>query len=183
MTNRRINNHSIRPELIKRIIIYGVLVLLTASAQCSFFAQLNICPATPDLIIGVVLAVAMLDSIKAATAVGIAAGFVSDALGSVGSLSFSALFYLVCAVILGTIACKMLPKFLSFVCLLIPALTLRAVYTALCLCLKIGSIPSLSLLGSVLLPEIIVTAILCIPLYPIVKLCVIPINSHSRFSF
>jgi hypothetical protein len=183
MTNRRINNHNVRPELIKRIVIYGILIFLVANTQCSFFAQLKICPATPDLIIGIVLAVAMLDSTRSAAAVGISAGFVSDALGNVGSLSFSALFYLVCAVILGTLACKMLPKFLSFICLLIPALTLRALYTALCLYLKVGSIPPLSLLGSVLLPEIIVTAILCIPLYPIVKLCVIPINAHSRFSF
>lgn len=183
MTNRHINNHSIRPELIKRIIIYSILILIVASTQCSFFAQLNICPATPDLIIGVVLAVAMLDSAKSAVALGIAAGFISDALGSVGNLSFSALFYLLCAVILGALACKMLPKFLSFVCLLIPALTLRALYTTLCLFLNIGSIPQLSVLGSLLLPEIIVTAILCLPIYPIVKLCVIPIHSHSRFSF
>lgn len=183
MTNRNTKNQGVRPELIKRVIIYGILILLIASAQCSFFAQVKICPATPDLIIGIVIAVAMLDSIKAAAAVGIAAGFVSDAIGSAGSLSFSALFYLACAVILGSVACKMLPRFLSFLCLLIPALALRAIYTTLCICFKIRALPSMSILGSVLLPELIVTAILCIPLYPIVKLCVIPMNSHSRFRF
>lgn len=183
MTDRNIKNHGIRPELIKRVIIYGILILLISSAQCSFFASLKICPATPDLIIGVVLAVSLLDSIKAAAAVGIAAGFVADALGSAGSFAFSALFYLICAVILGSAACKMLPRFLSFLCLMIPALALRAVYTTLCVCLKIRSIPPLSVLPSLLLPEIIVTAVLCIPLYPIVKLCVIPMRSRSRFSF
>ena len=183
MTNRNTKKHGVRDGLIKRIIIYGFLVLIISSAQCSFFAGLNICPATPDLVIGLVLAVALLDSVRSASAVGIAAGFVSDALGSAGSLSFSALFYLICAVIFGSVARKMLPRFLSFVCLLIPALALRAIYTTLCLCFRIRSIPSISILTSILLPEIAVTAILCIPLYPIVKLCVIPMNSRSRFSF
>ncbi len=183
MTNRNMKTHGVRPELIKRVIIYGILILLTSCAQCSFFAGLKICPATPDLIIGVVLAVSLLDSIKSAAAVGIAAGFVTDSLGSAGNFSFSALFYLVCAVILGSIACKMLPRFLSFLCLLIPALALRAAYTMLCVFLKIHAIPPLAILPSLLLPEIIVTAVLCIPLYPIVKLCVIPMKSRSRFSF
>lgn len=183
MTNRNINTRGVRPELIKRIVIYGILILLISSAQCSFFANVKICPATPDLIIGIVLAVSLLDSIKAAAAVGIAAGFVTDALGSAGNLSFSALFYLICAVILGSIACKMLPRFLSFLCLLIPSLALKAIYTTLCICFKIRAIPSLAILSSLLLPEIIVTAVLCIPLYPIVKLCVIPMRSRSRFSF
>ncbi|MBE6549814.1 MAG: hypothetical protein E7670_05240 [Ruminococcaceae bacterium] len=183
MTIRNTNTRGIRPELIKRVIIYGILILLISSAQCSFFAGLKICPATPDLVIGIVLAVSLLDSIRSAAAVGIAAGFVTDALGSTGSFSFSALFYLVCAVILGSIACKMLPRFLSFLCLLIPALALRAVYTTLCVCLKLHSVPPLSILASLVLPEIIVTAVLCIPLYPIVKLCVIPVKSRSRFSF
>ena len=183
MTNRNIKAHGVRPELIKRIIIYGILILLISSAQCSFFANIKICPATPDLIIGIVLAVTLLDSINSAAAVGIAAGFVTDSLGSAGSSSFSALFYLICAVILGSIARKMLPRFLSFLCLLIPALALRAVYTTLCVCLKIHSVPPLSILASLLLPEMIVTAVLCIPLYPIIKLCVIPVKSRSRFSF
>ena len=183
MTNRNINTRGVRPELIKRIVIYGILILLISSAQCSFFANIKICPATPDLIIGIVLAVSLLDSIKAAAAVGIAAGFVTDALGSAGNLSFSALFYLIGAVILGSIACKMLPRFLSFLCLLIPSLALKAIYTTLCICLKIRAIPSLAILSSLLLPEIIVSAVLCIPLYPIVKLCVIPMRSRSRFSF
>ena len=183
MTNRNTRSHGIRPELLKRVIIYGILILVISSAQCSFFSNLKICPATPDLIIGIVLAVSLLDSTKAAAAVGVSAGFITDALGSAGSFSFSALFYLICAVMLGSVAEKMLPRFLSFLCLLIPAVAFRAVYTAVCICLKIHSLPPISLLTSLILPEIIVTAILCIPLYPIVKLCVIPMNSRSRFSF
>lgn len=170
------------PELIKRIIIYGILVLLITSAQCAFFSQLNICPATPDLVIGMVIAIAMLDSIRSAAVAGIAAGFVADAIGSAGNLSFSALFYLVSALILGTAASKMLPRFISFLLLFLPALALRAAYTTICIAVKIRALPSLSVVGSILLPELITTAILCAPMYFIVKLCIIPIKPRSRFN-
>ena len=183
MTRRGTKNHGVRPELIKRVIIYGILVLFIAVAQCSFFAQLDICPATPDLVIGLVIAIALLDSVGAAAAVGVAAGFVTDALGSVASSAFSAVFYLIVAVLLGAFAQKMLPRFMSWLCLIIPALALKAIYTLICLSVSISAIPSLSLIGSVLIPELIVTVILCLPAYPLVKLCVIPMNARSRFSF
>ena len=176
-------NHGIGPDLIKRVIIYGTLVLFTAVAQCSFFSQLDICPATPDLVIGIVIAIALLDSVSSAAAVGVAAGFVTDALGSVGSVAFSAVFYLIVAVLLGTLAQKMLPRFMSWLCLLIPALALRAVYTLICLSVSAHAFAPISLMGAVLIPELITTAILCIPAYPLVKLCVIPMKARSRFSF
>lgn len=183
MTHRGTKNHGARPDLIKRVIIYGILVLFTAVAQCSFFSQLDICPATPDLVIGIVLAIALLDSVSSAAAVGVAAGFVTDALGSAGSVAFSAVFYLIVAVLLGALAQKMLPRFMSWLCLLIPALALRAAYTLLCICVSIRSFVPISVIGAVLVPELIVTAILCMPAYPLVKLCVIPMKAHSRFSF
>lgn len=183
MTHRGTKNHGVRPEIVKRVVIYGILILLISVAQCSFFAQLDICPATPDLVIGIVLSIALLDSVSSAAAVGIAAGFATDALGSTGSIAFSAVFYLIAAVLLGAFAQKMLPRFMSWLCLLIPALALRAVYTLLCLSVSIHALPHPSLIGSVLIPELIVTAILCMPLYPIVRLCVIPMKAHSRFSF
>ena len=49
--------------------------------------------------------------------------------------------------------------------------------------LKINIIYVWVLMGAVLIPELITTAILCIPAYPLVKLCVIPMKARSRFSF
>lgn len=183
MTSLENGKKGFRPELLKRIFIYGALVLLIGSAQCSFFSQLDICPATPDLMIGTVLAIALLDSQRSAAVVGLCGGFFTDALGNSGSLSFSALFYLLCAAILGYFSLKMLPRFLSFACLMLPALALRALYTALCLCVRAHGLPPLQIMTSTLIPEIITTALLCLPLYPIVRLCVIPMNARSRFSF
>ena len=62
-----------RPELLKRIVIYGLLTLLLGSAQCSFFPLLNICPSTPDLIMGMLLGIILIDSDKSAAVVAVAA--------------------------------------------------------------------------------------------------------------
>ena len=177
---RRTKNHFARPETIKRIIIYALLVLFLSVAQCAFFSQLDICPATPDLVIGVVAAIALLDSVGAAASVGIALGFATDALGSSASFAFSPIFYLIVAILLGSFAEKMLPRFMSWVLLLLPALVLRSAYTALCICISTRALPSLSLLGAIIIPELIVTAILSIPLYPLVKLCVVPMRTRTR---
>ena len=183
MMRKGIGDKSFRPELIKRIVIYSLLVILVSVAQCSFFSALDICPAMPDLVIGAVIAVAMIDSAGAAMIVGICAGFLTDSLAKSASCSFSALFYLLVALLLGTLAQKMLPRFMSWVCLMIPALLMRAVYTALCAFISVRALPSVSMLQTLILPELIATAILSLPIYPIVKLCNIPMNSHGKFSF
>ena len=89
---RRYHGRGISPDLIRRILIYGILLLLLSAAESAFFARLYILPAAPDLILGVVVAVSLLDSQKAGAVVGVAGGFLSDAIGSVGislSCSFS----------------------------------------------------------------------------------------------
>ena len=175
--------HGIRPELIKRIIIYGLMVLLGACAQCSVLAQIDILPATPDIMLGIILAVALLDSVRSACVVGICSGFLADALGCSGSVAFSALLYLIAAALLGILAQKMLPRFLSWLLLLLPMLAFRAVFTCLSLIASIHALPSATFLLHTLIPELLMTALFCIPIYPITKLCVIPISSKSRFSF
>ena len=79
-----------RPELLKRIVIYGLLTLLLGSAQCSFFPLLNICPSTPDLIMGMLLGIILIDSDKSAAVVAVAAGFFIDAIGG-GAIALSPL--------------------------------------------------------------------------------------------
>ena len=73
-------NSSYRPEsgrqlFLRRLIVFSPVIFLLAVIQCSFFAQLYFLPATPDLMIGFVVAVAMLDSQPSAAICGIGAGF------------------------------------------------------------------------------------------------------------
>ncbi len=173
---------AVRGARVKRILLWGLLTLLLATAQCSFFAELHICPATPDLLLGLVLAVLLLDSVYAAGAVAIGAGFLVDALGAT-SFFLSPLFYFAVVLILCMPASKMLSSFPSYLLLMLPALLLRAAYTTACFWLRQGPMPAFSLLASVLASEALTTAILCLLVYPIVKLFRLPLLAKSRFHF
>ena len=171
-----------RTDLWRRIVIYGVLVLVLATAQCSFFASLHVLPATPDLMLSLVLAILLLDEPRSALAVAIGGGFLVDALGANGT-AFSPIFYLTVVLALAVPASKMLSRFLSFCVLLLPSLVLRALYTAVCLWVHRGALPTLSGLLQILLPELLLTALLALLIYPLVRLCRRPIGSRKSFRF
>lgn len=171
-----------RPELIKRIVIYGLLTLLLGSAQCSFFPLLSICPSTPDLIMGMLLAIVLIDSDKSAAVTAIAAGFFIDAVGG-GAIALSPLIYCVFVLFISMFSGKMLTSFPSYALLMIPTLIYRGLATAAFMAIERRALVSLPEILSTVGPELICTAIVCIPLYFAVKLCAIPLETHGKFTF
>ena len=167
--------------LLRRILIYSALFFLFGIAQCSFFSRLKPFGATPNITLGAICGVIMLDNKRSAAICAIAAGYFIDTLGAVPP-SFSPLFYLLCVAILGKVSDKMMPRFVSFAALLLPAVVLNAVYTYLGAWLAAKAAPSLSVFPSVILPEILSTFIFCLPIYFLVKLCVIPIGAKGHIS-
>ncbi len=182
MTTRQPLGEPPRGARIKRILIYTPLTLLLAVTQCSFFASLHVCPVTPDLMLGLVLAILLLDSPVSAATVALGAGFLIDALGT-ARLFLSPLFYLALVLALALPASKMLPSFPSFAVLLVLALGARAAYTLVCFALAAGPMPAWSYLGGILWREAIVTAITVLAIYPLVKLCMRPLRARTRFRF
>ncbi len=172
-------NESSRQLLLRRLIVYGLLIFLLAVLQCSFFSQLSFLPTVPDLMIGIIVGIAMLDSQRAAAVCGIGAGFVIDALGTSG-LSLSPLFYMLCGALCGALATKMLPNFLSWTVNLAVFSAARSILTVLNVLYLSRGINLLSLAKSVLLPEVICTFVVCLPLFFAVKLCMLPIDSKRR---
>ena len=171
-----------RPELLKRIVIYGLLTLVLGSAQCSFFPILKICPSTPDLIMGMLLAITLIDSPKSAAVTAIAAGFFVDAIGG-GALSLLPVIYTLFVVFISLFAHKMLSGFASYAILMIPALCYRAVATVVCIAIENKALVPGTELFLTVLPEILMTALCCLPLYVIVKLCAAPLETHGKFTF
>jgi cell shape-determining protein MreD len=171
-----------RPELLKRIVIYGLLTLLLGSAQCSFFPLLNIVPSTPDLIMGMLLGIILIDSDKSAAVVAVAAGFFLDAIGG-GAIALSPLVYCLFVLFISLFSRKMLTSFASFALLMIPALLYRGLATAVCMAIDRRALVPIAELFSVIGPELLCTAIICLPLYFAVKLCAIPLETHSKFTF
>ena len=171
-----------RPELFKRIVIYGLMTLVLGSAQCSFFPILKICPSTPDLVMGMILAVVLIDSERSAAVLAVCAGFFLDAVGG-GSLSISPVIYLLFVIFIQIFSHKMLTSFASFAILLAPMLIYRAVATVICLLITSGGALTFGGVWGVIFPELLCTALLCLPLYAIVKLCTAPLETHSKFTF
>ena len=171
---------NVRLEVIRRIVIYGILFFLLAVLQCAFFTQLTLFGAVPDLILGAVCGVAMLDSREAAMICGIASGFLIDALGSTG-LSLSPLLLLLLAMVISVLATKMLSNFLCWLALLGCGAVCGAVITAIEIALSTKSLHLACLLPNVLLPELAATVLGCALLYYPLRLAVYWADSKSKF--
>ncbi len=177
-------NSSYRPEsnrqlFMRRALVFAPVIFLLAVAQCSFFAQLDFLFAVPDLMLGFVVAVAMLDSEESAAVCGIGAGFVIDAIGASG-LSFSPLFYMLAGVLCGILSKKMLPSFLSFTVELAILSVVKSLFTLVNILYISQSISFWHTFKTVLFPEMVCTFVVCLPIFFIVKLCMIPVDSKRR---
>ena len=170
------------PGTVRRIIVYGIAVLILGCAQCAFFPMLNICPATPDLIIGMLLAIALLDCPTSTGVTAVCAGFFLDALGGSG-IAISPLIYFLYVLMISMFSSKVLKSFFSYVLLLIPTLIYRAAATYLCFSLRIAAWAPVEYITQVIIPEAITTAVLCLPIYFIIKLFSRSFENHSRFTF
>ena len=172
-------SYLLQPELLWRIGCYGLLILMLASARASFFPSLRFLPASPDLLLGAAVAVSLLDSRRASLVFAMVAGFAADAIGGVG-IPLTPLFYVAVSVVVGALGEKMLPRYGSYLVLMLPALLLRAVFSAV-LFLLYGSTEEIGALLLVrLLPEALVTAGAALALYVFVKLFMLPFREKRR---
>ena len=179
---KRLSSSGEKRMVLRRLIVYSIAIFFIGVLQCAFFSRLAPFGATPDLMLCAICAIAMLDNKKSALICAIAAGYFLDALGST-SPSFSALFYLVAATVAVLIGEKLIPQLLSFLLLMLPMLALRAVGTYINLWIAAGMLPSASVILGTIFTEGISTLALCIPIYFLIKLCMIPIGTRNKFSF
>lgn len=165
-------------RILRRIIIFGLVGFFLCILQCSFFSKLKPFGVTPDIVLGSILALSMLDSKKSAAVYAVSTGYFLDAIGATPP-SLSPVFYLLAVALLGFISDKMMPRFLSFGTLMLPAVCLRAIFTFISLWISLGVFPPTAYITSVILPEMLSTFIFCLPVYFFIKLCMLPIGSKG----
>ena len=165
-------------RILRRRIVFGLVGFFLCIVQCSFFSRLKPLGATPDIVLGSILAITLLDSKKTAAVYAVGTGYFLDAIGATPP-SLSPVFYLLAVVVLGFVSEKMMPRFLSFGALMLPTVALRAIFTLVSLWISLGAFPPLVYWGSVILPEALSTFIFCLPVYFLIKLCMIPIGSKG----
>ncbi|MBR6679831.1 MAG: hypothetical protein IKL59_01085 [Clostridia bacterium] len=173
---------SLTLTLTKRIILYGIMILVLCTAQCSFFSALKSFGATPDLILGMLVGIILLDSPSAAAVCALVAGYTIDAIGSVPP-SFSPIYYLACVALLSMLSAKMLPRFISYGMLVAAGLIGRAAFTFINMCIASASLPSWRYALTTLAAEAICTLIFCLPIYFLAKLCSAAIGARKKFDF
>ena len=154
----------------KRVLLYSAVIFLLTVARGSFFARLEILPVSPDLVLGVVAAVAVVDSIETAAITGVIGGIIADAVGGFG-MYLSPVVYLVAAIAVAVITKKMMPRYLSWLTTFPVACVIGAGATALKSFLFGAPIAPVALIRYIIIPEFIITVIFALPLFPIVKLC------------
>lgn len=181
MARRTRYRKEIRPDMVKRIVLYGILLLFLAALQCSFFARLQFLPATPDLILCAVLGILLLDSDSAAFVSAVAGGLMLDAVGGLG-VAWSALFYLIVAAVMSLTVKKVMPGLASFLVLLLPSLLLRAGFTALHVWMSGNLLSASELVKKILLPEAVITFLCGFAVYALVCLFRLPIRDGRNRS-
>ncbi len=161
-----------RSKIIAYTVCLSLLVLLTAVLQVSVFARFSIFGATPDLMICTVLCIGFFVGRYAGAITGIGAGFLIEAMGSVG-ISLLPLFYLFVGYLAGHYARAIYPKrYTAYLFYLLFAVLLRMIITLTYIVLTYESFHLLGVIGKILLPEAADTAVAgCILYFPIKLLC------------
>lgn len=178
--NRRSQAEPIRTGAIRSALVLGASVFILAIIECSFLAGLDFLPAVPNIVMGAVAAVALFENERTATAFAIASGFILDAIGGSG-IPISPIVMLAASVALSLLSKKMLKGFFPFILLLAASSLFAAASTALSIVLAGIDISAGYLIKSILVPEIILTILFSIPLYPIFKLLSKLCGSKGKF--
>ena len=174
------SNEAKRSALIRRILFYTPTFFILGVLQCSFFTELSFISAVPNIVMGAVAAVALLDSQNASFVCALASGFMIDALGSSG-ISLSPIAFLVVALVASEISKKILPTFISYFVVIIPSVVLNAIFTIIKIFFATKELRFLSILKPILLPEFILTLIFSLPLFFIIRALARAVNKKSKF--
>ena len=174
------SNELKRSAILRRILIYAPIFFLLGVAQCSFFTELFFISAVPNIVMGAIVTVALLDSQKTAAVCALASGFMIDALGSSG-ISLSPIAFFAVALAASEISKKMLPTFLSYLLVLIPSAIINSAFTVIKIFFETKELRFLSILKTILFPEFILTLIFSLPLFFIIRFFARMIDKKSKF--
>ena len=176
--NRR--GESQREAVLRRVIIYGVAVFILCVAQCSFFTRLSFLDVVPDIVMGVVAVIALLDSQKTALICAIASGFLLDAIGGAGISLMPFAFFLV-AIVASEISKKMLVSIFTWIIVLSASAFTKAVFSLMYIFLSYEGIVVSTVIKTIIAPEFFLTLLFSLPLFYIMKPLSRLVDAKSKF--
>lgn len=139
--------------ILQKTLVYGVAVIILAIFQTAFFSRFDLFGATPDIMLGAVMAIAMFEGERAGAAAGIGAGFFIEALGGVG-LSILPVFYMICGAVCGLLCIRTFSRGpFSFIVFALAANAARAMVTLIYISFFWGNYSLIDAFGNILIPE------------------------------
>lgn len=163
-----------------KCVVYGIFLFILSVAQVTFFAKINVRGATPDLLLGAVLVIAMRDSKETAAICGIIAGFFYCAMGGF-VYPFYMMFSFLCGYTLWGVSDRFLGKnYISYLALAILTFSLKALFNIIEASLFAYTINVLNMFSKAILPEFISSMALCSISYLIFNTLARLLNSTSR---
>lgn len=163
-----------------KCIIYSLVLFVLSVAQVTFFAKINILNATPDLMLGAVLLIAMKDDQKVASICGIVSGFFYCAMGGF-VYPFYMMFSFLCGYTLWFVSDRFLGKnYVSYLALAILTFALKAIFNIVETSLFAYTVNILNMFSRAILPEFISSMTFCTLPYLIFSAVERLLNTKSR---
>ena len=163
-----------------KCVVYGIVLFVLSVAQVTFFSKINVLNATPDLLLGAVLFIAMREDQKVASICGIISGFFYCAMGGF-VYPFYMMFSFLCGYTLWFVSDRFLGKnYVSYLALALLTFLLKAIFNIIESSLFAYTINMLNMFSRAILPEFISSMIFCSFSYVIFSLVAKLLNSKSR---
>lgn len=141
--------------------LYGAALFLVGVMQVSFFSKINVLGAPPDLLLGAVLTLAMVEDHKVASVCGIIAGFFYCALGGF-SYPIYMVFSFLCGYILWGVSERTFSKnYPSFLALAAITYAAKALFNIFETALSSYRFSFLNTVGSIAFPEFVSSMLFC----------------------
>ena len=172
---------SVRAKTIAyKCIIYSLVLFVLSVAQVTFFSKGNVFRATPDLMLGAVLLIAMKDDQRVSAICGIVAGFLYCAMGGF-VYPFYMMFSFLCGYTLWGVSDRFLGKnYVSYLTLALLTFGLKALFNVIEASLFAYTINLLHMFSRVILPEFVSSMVFCSISYVIFSAIARLINSKSN---
>lgn len=147
----------VRSSVLWKILRYGIILITALMLQTAVIPTIAPNAVIPDLVLAAVISAGIAEDEKTAGIFGLCAGFVADALGSVG-ISLSPVFYMLCGYASGVlIRFLMRRNFPSFTVYMAVACAARSVLTFIMIYLTSAGVPLNLAVADIIIPEYILT--------------------------
>ena len=159
--------------------IYSIALFVLSIAQVTFFVKINVLGATPDLMLGAVLLIAMKEDQRVSSICGIVSGFLYCAMGGF-VYPFYMMFSFLCGYVLWIISDRFLGKnYVSYLALAILTFGLKALFNVIEASLFAYTINLLNMFTIAIIPEFISSMVFCTVSYLIFSVLTRLLNSNS----